>query len=64
MSWPVWWSLLGAATAGTTLAGVFYFHWSYRYAMRWMGVTVEVALALLIVCLGSSAVTYLMSHMP
>lgn len=64
MTWAVWWPLFGAAIAGTVLAMSFYFHWSFRYARKGLGLTAEVSAMLLIICLGAAAVTHLLSHFP
>lgn len=48
MSLVVWLPLTLAVASATVLAGVFYFHWTWRYQKRLLGIISEVALACMI----------------
>jgi hypothetical protein len=62
--WLEWGSLFGATLAATVLAISYYFHWSWRYQRRNLGVTAEVSAMLLIVLLGAAGIFHLLGHMP
>jgi hypothetical protein len=64
MSWAEWLSAFGLTAAGTVLAVAFYFHWTFRYRVRRLGLVSEVALAAFIVCGGLWAIAALWRHMP
>lgn len=64
MTWPVWISLLGAASAGTVLAVSYYLAWSWRFTKKRIGMIAELSFLVLLVFLGGAAVSYLLTHIP
>lgn len=64
MTWGLWLSLLGATVSASAMAVSWYFNWSFRYRIGWLGTVTEVSLAALIVFLAAAASADLLGHMP
>lgn len=64
MSWGLWLSLLGATASASVLAVSQYFAWSFRYRIKWLGTTSELALAATILFLAGAGISALLDHAP
>ena len=64
MTWAVWWPLLGAAIASSSLAIFSYFAWAFRWDRPRLNLAAELSLVALLAFLGLTGIGYLISHTP